>query len=843
MSCLLFGLLLALSADTAEGNTVSVTTGRLTKVIISRMPEGPNCTVCVGEGSSQACDTRRVISGDQTTQVNFTCSRPQDIFTIEINRDFDCSKTCSYDPIQADWSFFQDFNRTFTWDMRVSSSTKSFQLEFPAPGMRQIQSLEQCPDKHTYSILTYVRAGPVKLGTFCQNGTITRIQVVWKGRITLEVPRETTLSSFSFKYSEAIGSVLAVDAVLPRGQSNTDFFSASGIPPDYTMMWNFVLPPKHNFTVHFVKYNKPECQSKPVKVKYQLGNTAPVEKTLMDDPPANYQGNFSLSLINCDVKSAGAPGVHGPLLSFRVSVFRSGFPDLCTVDLQDDEGLSLQIAKKNLDTFCELGMDAVVQEKIVVSAGSKASLSFLDCPKDDLVLTATKTIQCQSLSLCPVAGTLLTIPILASCLPPSLSQVTWVLNVPEQGTVELSSPQGSLYQLVPGAKECDGLLSALVSVANGVNIGRFCSTGKGIIQRVQISSNITITATADGDKDLRQEKAPILNVSFSSEIAETLIYTVSPLISTPALLMTPNWPGAMKPDSTLSWIVNVPEEYSAQLFFSNVSWPQCRVNHAEVKIQELDSNVGMGFREDKQMVLEHNILRSFYLNVSNCEPEEGKFAILSKISLQKKPRKLLDVILGVVGTLLAVLIIVLIVVCVVIRRKKKRQMNNRSSIFIPKGIASLPGDVSFPKTRADNESHVYTSIDDTMVYGHLLQQDGSGSGHFNGHQVDSYHTFTGPMDKTIKDTGYEQNVERGPELFLAPSETFIPSRPRTPLGHLDSMDYEDRRMVDNVLYTFKTPSDPNRIHFSAAEAVPLPEPEADSCSEPEQPETEYDEAL
>lgn len=66
--------------------------------------------------------------------------------------------------------------------------------------------------------------------------------------------------------------------------------------------------------------------------------------------------------------------------------------DLCMVDLQSAEGLSLQIEKKNQDDFCEMGVDAVVQEKIVVAAGSKAKLSFLDCPKDNLLLTATKTI-------------------------------------------------------------------------------------------------------------------------------------------------------------------------------------------------------------------------------------------------------------------------------------------------------------------------------------------------------------------------------------------------------------------------------------------------------------------
>lgn len=62
------------------------------------------------------------------------------------------------------------------------------------------------------------------------------------------------------------------------------------------------------------------------------------------------------------------------------------------VNLQSDKGLSLQIVKKNQDSFCEFSVNAVVQEKIEVPASSKASLSFLDCPKDSLILTATKTI-------------------------------------------------------------------------------------------------------------------------------------------------------------------------------------------------------------------------------------------------------------------------------------------------------------------------------------------------------------------------------------------------------------------------------------------------------------------
>lgn len=124
--------------------------------------------------------------------------------------------------------------------------------------------------------------------------------------------------------------------------------------------------------------------------------------------------------------------------------------------------------------------------------------------------------------------------------------------------------------------------------------------------------------------------------------SETLIYTVSPVSMTPVRLMTPNWPGTMKPDSSLSWIVNVPEEYSAQVSFTNVSRPVCSASHAMIQIRELGSEMEISYREDQLLEIDHNVLRSFYLNMSNCEPMEGKFAILSQLSLQKKPRKCLQ---------------------------------------------------------------------------------------------------------------------------------------------------------------------------------------------------------
>uniref|UniRef100_W5KVN6 CUB domain containing protein 1a n=1 Tax=Astyanax mexicanus TaxID=7994 RepID=W5KVN6_ASTMX len=765
------------------GRTMTVVPDPNTSITIKKSPQGPDCTVCVGEGTSRTCGSTQTLSDAQTT-VEFSCSRPQDAFTVEIIRDLDCTKSCSYDSIHSDASFFPDFSKTFIWDLKVSS-VKSFQLDFPEPGMRQIPSGDLCPDKHTYSVVMYQR-GTVGVGTFCRNGTVTRMQIPYKGRVTLAVPKDTPLIQSDFIYSETTGLI-----------NLTEFYSASGIPSDYGMSWSFVVPPLHNFSVEFVDPQKPECQSKEVKVTYLQDRKPPLDKTLTDAQPSNYQGNFNLSLTNCDLKKNSASSL---LLKYRVSVFRSGVP--CTYS--------------SLYYYISL-----------------------------------------LLSSCLRSGNLLTVPALDPCLPVPLQQVRWDVQVPHQGSVELSSPQGTLLQSVLG-QDCTGSVSLLVSQSDGSGLGRFCPLGgQGAIQKVQVRSSISITTTTDPTtRDLSKYlREPLHNISLSLFPSDEVIYTTSPLVSSPIVLATPNWPAGMKPDSTVSWLISVPEEHSAELLFINISQPSCRQSHATVTVQELDSTRKWSFREDEKME-KYDAQSSFYLNMSNCEPEQGNFAFLTKISLQKKSRKLLSIILAVVGALLVVMMIILAVVCVVVR-KKKRQVN-RSSIYIPKGAVSLPGDAtfstSFPKSRVDNESHVYDSIDDTMIYGHLLAADGQtdrGPGHYNGHQVGTYHTFTGPADSAVAEPGSEPDGGPGPEKdsyrpFLAPSDTFIPSRPRTPLGPLDSMGYEDRRMVDNELYTFKNPADPNSIRLSAAEPIRLPEPDTGSWTgsddEPD-PETHYDMAM
>lgn len=128
-------------------------------------------------------------------------------------------------------------------------------------------------------------------------------------------------------------------------------------------------------------------------------------------------------------------------------------------------------------------------------------------------------------------------------------------------------------------------------------------------------------------------------------------------------------------------------------------------------------------------------------------------------------------------------------------------------------------EIKFTKTRSDNESHVYDSIDETMVYGHLLRESSysdSMQDHFNGTQVDSYQTFTGRTDgklPVIVEPDGQLETDHY-NAFLDPSQSFHPARPRTPIDRQDSIGFEDSRMVDNELYTFKSTGDINNIRLS-----------------------------
>ncbi|KAI1901865.1 hypothetical protein AGOR_G00038830 [Albula goreensis] len=765
-----------------------------TTIFIRKVDPESACTVCKNEGSEPSqCSNSLTLTGTNSFSVDFTCPQPQDSFRVEINKEIDCSETdCPGDVVQAEFPHFLEFNRSFTWDLRVSP-LQAFKLDFSGPGMKQVLPSDSCPDEHTYSIITYQRTGPLNIGTYCRNGSISMVQVLYKGRLSLMVPAERKLDPEIFKVSTGgeIKKLAVVNVNLPSKTSVTELFSANypdNFPDDDLMMWDFRVPPNYNYTVKFLENTAPRCLRKEVAVEYQQDGKYKIGRKLTDTQPTQQQGSFTMSLTNCETDRRGNPP--GLSLKFQVAVVKSSHPVLCTVDLENEPDLTIEIEKTTSGTFCEMKMDAVVQDKIIVPPGKKTNLAFQDCPSKELKMTASKTLGCQKWEECPMEGTQLTLPVMAQCLPVQMQKMTWNLMVPGDGTVDLLPTTGNLRQSLPG-QECERPYIVNVAEVDGTPFGEFCP--KGAISKVQIHSNISVTATPRPAS--RSQASPFFNVTFSREINESYIFTVSPKVASPSVVSTPNWPDASPSGE----------------------------GHTYIKVQTLGSLEEMlSRREDEKMEDTLNIPDSFYLNTSNCLLEEGEFSLLSKITLQKKSNVLLPIILGTIGALLFLMLIVLAVVCVVLRKKKKK-LAKEASIYIPKGNIFLPGEGGFPKSRASNESHVYTSIEDNMVYGHLLHDpaySGPVTDQYGGPQADGKPSR---MEKApMSDT--EQDVYRP---FLDPSQGMGPARPHTPVDRQGSLGFVDRRMVDNELNTFKSNGDLTPLRLSTVEpqAEPIGEME------------------
>lgn len=96
----------------------------------------------------------------------------------------------------------------------------------------------------------------------------------------------------------------------------------------------------------------------------------------------------------------------------------------------------------------------------------------------------------------------------------------------------------------------------------------------------------------------------------------------------------------MQDDATLSWIVSVPEKMEAHIMFVNLSQPKCKTRHTNIKVRQISKpEEEYSRREDEEAASEITVASSFYLNMSNCRPERGRFSVLTKIILRKRVGK------------------------------------------------------------------------------------------------------------------------------------------------------------------------------------------------------------
>lgn len=135
----------------------------------------------------------------------------------------------------------------------------------------------------------------------------------------------------------------------------------------------------------------------------------------------------------------------------------------------------------------------------------------------------------------------------------------------------------------------------------------------------------------------------------------------------------------------------------------------------------------------------------------------------------------------------------LIILFLLPNRKKKKKLNHQVSIYNPNGTSFLPGHNGFPETHEDNDTHEYASIEDTLVYTHLLRK-GREIGVYG--EFDTYRPFTGHTDSQkpldSKDTGANDTQLEAYQQFRSTSQP-APPLPARPLSH-------SQLLVDNDIY-------------------------------------------
>ncbi|XP_036931638.1 CUB domain-containing protein 1a [Acanthopagrus latus] len=788
-------LLLTVIVSTVPGvqrNTVTPDRGTTLNISTTQVR---GCKVCTGAGGSRQCTTSLLLKDNKPVQVEFDCSRPQDVFSVEVVRNIECStKSCSSHIIQADSGSLplQDFARRFTWNLNTSA-LKAFKIDFTSVGLRQINASERCPDRHSYTIHALQSSGDVAVGTYCRTGPIRSAQILNQGSFAVEVPAGQKLQNgwFDVSVGEEIKSLAKITLTLPKGTSSAELLSPNypgSFPDDDVMEWYFQVPDKHKTTVEFLKLTQPLCRKKDTEVVYQ-SRGGPSSGLRLTDTQPQRKGNFTLTLRNCEMdrSRAGSPGLS---LSLRVS---TSSQVSCKVDVSKMEGLSLHIEKQRSASDCQMRVNSALRETITVTSNSE--LTFQHCLPEDVQVTATRVIECRQLKDCSNTAVHLSVPLLPPCLPAPLSSVTWTLRPPEHSTVELTAPAGNLKQCLPGQR-CNDSFIIKMTEDDGTTVGRYCPNG--VIQKVQVRTNVSVSVSGT----LGGKATPVLYAKMKGAISERYIFSVSPKRDAPALLASPGWPEGMKSYSTVSWIVTVPPKMEAHLMFANLSQPKCSNRHTNIRVQRVGRlEEDYSRREDETPEEEITVSASFYLNMSNCMPERGQFSVITKITLQKSINRLLTIILSVVASLLVIFVIVLVVVCVVIRKKKKK-LSQQVSIYNPNGTIFLPGLNGFPETRQDNDEHEYASIEDTLVYTHLLRK---GKEICVYRDFDTYQPFTGRMDSQrplVSKDSIADDRQASKQPFSISSQQ-APPLPIRPLSH-------DQRLVDNVIYQGEGQSDEER---------------------------------
>ncbi|NXP52286.1 CDCP1 protein, partial [Heliornis fulica] len=696
------------------------------------------------------------IKPGETVTFAFTCSTPEKYFIMDIQKNIDCvSGPCPFGDVHLYPPGLPRLNRTFTWDVKASTKA-GLELKFSTPWLRQIEPGETCPDSVSYNINSCIDSSTVNIGTFCRNGSVSRVKLLGGVIMSLHLPWDSplTTSGFSIANRASIKRLCIIESIL-NGESSITLMSPNyplGFPEDELMTWQFEVPSNMRASVFFHNYSLSNCEKKEERVEYYIPGSIsnPEVFKLSDHQPANIAGSFNLSLQGCD-QDAQNPGILR--LLFQVIVQHPQLDENVThlVDLSKERNMTVTIHFEGWPTrippmteaICLICKDPRTCDRVMtLVAGTVYKISFLCKDLSRLRITAEKGISCVDLRQCQRKVYSLSVPKVLSQLPIRLHKFIWKLLAADSINIEITSPSLKLQQHIP-EQSCNTSYSySIFSAASEteLNLGIFCPGGS--IEKIQMRNNVTISLKTFGKGFRNESDHQDLKMSFVPHIKDECIFTVSPDPKAKVYLQTPNWLYGLPPYVSISWQVIVPSKQVARLGFSRDRMGvACETGRAYVNVKEETLGAEETVcREDELLPQPRNMYHNFWVNVSNCKPvDKTQLTLQFWVTFTDKQIDL-GVILAVVAGAVVLLIIGLTVCC--IKKKKKKNQNPMVGVYNTNVNTQVPGKRGlFPKGRKNNESHVYAVIDDAVVYGHLLKES-------NGAvtpEVDVYRPFDGPV--------------------------------------------------------------------------------------------------
>lgn len=798
---LLRGFLLSvLLSHLTESITISLQAKDNTTISIKNVNTAPpSCLICV----DKKCDkSSLIIRPGSTVNYDFSCKTPDAYYVMEINRTIDCDYGACPLNVSLLPSDLIGLNRTFFWYISALRSN-GLVLGFSNPWLRQIHPSDNCPDLTNFKISTFSSDSPINIGAFCRSGTVSRIKVHERGVVALSLPWNRSIKDpvFSVANRTSIKRLCIIESNF-QTESLVTLLSAnypSAFPSNERMTWKFNLPPGHAAAVNFLNYTTPTCEKNELEVQYYLPKLSTLK--LHEKQPANIQNHFNFSLQNCvvDKKSTNQPGL---TLNFNVIVQKTSGSELYPLDLTKEKDLRVRIGKRKsfarqFVPACEIcKAQADCAPELELEGGKYYKISFFCQDMQNLVVEAVKEISCWDLRTCNISNMALNIPESFINFPVHLNSFTWRLIAPDYISTEITSNSMFLQQDTQD-KPCNMTTSNFTydvmssTNKNEFRIGTFCQNGS--IQEIQMRDNVTIILHVPQKTNMRELLKHDLRVSFVPFIKEECIIMVSPKPGETIYVRTPNWDFGLPDHVSLSWHIDVPNKQFGRLKFASDKLDvSCESGRAFVSIkEEKDFGPGVVERDGGQVPGPLDMYSPFWVNVSNCKPWTNTKKLKLQLSVTFSPISPgLKYLLIAIGAAAAIVLAVIITVCCVKKKKKQKQApvgiyNTEVSTEAPRRQAF------FKKGRKNNESHVYAVIDDTMVYGHLLQEKDDSTP-----DVDVYRPFEGPMGdpppvpplKFPNGSTREDTVVDPPTLSMKENDIYTVSEPimRQPVENEDT---------------------------------------------------------